>query len=181
MDAMLFLTKFLSPVPLGTGGIKKTKIVSVLLASLFQAAYFQNYLSGLFLGIILISGRSGFLPSFMFYSSLTSIVKDHKSSSSQAIPFLQWIYICHTLNLGADTKWKRFASSISVKQPALYETYQRHRWIFMLRTFVSPFKMLTDLLTSLKLMCRLIMFWIMWLNWSGFSRAVTRMSMFPSV
>lgn len=68
---MLFLTKF----PLGTGGIKKTKVVSVLLESLFQAAYFQNCLSGLFLGILIL-GRSGFLLSSVFYSSLTSIVKD---------------------------------------------------------------------------------------------------------
>lgn len=82
---------------------------------------------------------------------------------------------------GADTKWEMFTSPISVKQLGLYETYQRHWWIFMLRTFVSPFKMLTDFLTSLKLMCRLIMFWIMWLNWSSFPRAVTRMSMFLCV
>lgn len=89
IDAMLFLTKFLSPVPLSAGGIKKTKTISVLLASLFQAVYFQNCLSGLSVGIILISGRSGFLSSSMPYSSLTSIEKNHQSSSSQAIQFLQ--------------------------------------------------------------------------------------------
>lgn len=81
----------------------------------------------------------------------------------------------------ADTKWKMFASPISIKQLGLYETYQTHGWIFMLRTFISPFKMLTDLLTSLKFMCRLIMFWIMWLNRFSFSSIVTGMSMFLSV
>lgn len=84
---MLFLTKFLSTVPLGTGGIKKTKIVSGLLTRLFWAAYFQNCLSGL--GIIPILGRSGFLLSSVFYSSFTPIVKDQKCFSSQTIHFLQ--------------------------------------------------------------------------------------------